>query len=257
MLIICDAKAEPQRDWILQMKINGIYKEPKLHKEIVNIISLVCTALKQDVHVFVMSVNLLEERLTIHDEDMLLTILVIVFICSKTIGEQSDLKLKHLTAIYKNMTTIHINEYHVSKLERNIFTILLDNMPLTSEVDDLKLFYNTYMEPINLKRGTLNLCLHILQLIYVNKYNFFFDLKQSYIEINMLDIFKNIYTSKFYLSCGIILASFMVTKYENVFDLDGIMNDFSAISEIHKDHYEILSKKIVELVNERFLDESL
>lgn len=256
MLVLSDSKVEPQKDWMMQMQVNQIYKEPKLCKEIVKVIHLTCMALKQDVHVFIMSVNLLEEHLNIHDKDLLLTILVIVFICSKTIGEQSDLKIMHLTRIYQEMTSIYIYDNQVSREERNIFGKLCNNMPIVSEVDDLKLFYNRYIEPMNLRRSILSLCLNILELIYINRYNVFMNLKQSYMEINMFETFKNIYSSKFYIICGIIASAFMMTKYENVFDLNGIINDFSMISEIHRDHYEILSKEIVNLIQKKLVNKT-
>lgn len=249
MLILTDSKVEPLNMWIAEWKYDYAYKEPILRKEVVKIIHLVCTALEQDAHVFIMSVDLLENYLNEEIEDLLLIIIVIVFICSKLVGEQSELKIKHIMSIYENMTSCKIKDNIIIYTEILITNRLKNSLPLTSMIDDLKLLYSTYLEPMNLKISCLDLCVNILELIYINKYDFFYNLKKMYTDSDTLDIFKCLMCSKLYLICGVILASLTVTKYQNFFDLEKITSDFSLISSIHKDHYLMLSKIIVELLD--------
>lgn len=249
MLTLHRNESEPVKSWLIELKRTKTYKEPVLKKPIVNFIHLVCNALEQDAHVFILSVDLLEEYLDTQDSDVLLTILVVVFICSKIAGEQSELKIKHITTLYENLTTLQLGDRYVSYTEIVILNNLQQKVPFTSQLDDLKLLYFAYFEPKNLKRTVMHLCVKLLELIYINKYNFFFELKTKYEELNMLDTFNGFICSKFYLNCGIILASLTITKYQNFFDIKTVTFDFSNIACIHKDHFEMLHQMIVDLFN--------
>lgn len=248
MQFICNNEVEPVAHWMRDLQRNKAYREPILKKSVVNVIHLICETLEQDIHVFVLAVNLLEKCLTAEVEDAMLVILVVVFMCSKIVGEQFELKSRHVVALYKQMTTIRIDASFIKCMEIRLLEEFQQNIPISSEVDDLKVLYTVYVKPLNLKKSLLNLAIQILELIYLNNYDFFFALKRNYERIHMLNVFTHIVSTKLYLICGIILASFTLTKYQNCFDVDRIMSDFSAMSSIHKDHYEILTKGIVGLV---------
>lgn len=75
-----------------------MYREPVVDDSTVRFMELACMSLRQDTHVFVSAVEILDkyvwikERMQESVEDPVLAAVCAVFLCSKYNGEQSDLR---------------------------------------------------------------------------------------------------------------------------------------------------------------------
>lgn len=78
------------------------YREPIIDDTTAQFMMMACGSLKQDVHVFVSSVETLEHYIRVKDrmeatiEDPLLAAVCVIFLCSKYAGGQSDLRASYI-----------------------------------------------------------------------------------------------------------------------------------------------------------------
>lgn len=249
-------EAELIKEWFLDLRTNNAtYKEPFLSKDTVEFIKLVCEALKQDSHVFIMAVDIIEKYSLIkyHRKtdipDTVLLIVLVIFLCNKIVAEQSDLKVKYIIAVYERLTSKQLSLSKIKTVEIEIIKALNYKLPLTSKIDHLKVCYEMYVKPMHLKVDFLCLCVEILQLVYINMLDLFLELKHCYKDNEFsLNAFQSIFSNNLYLPSGIILCAFQLTKYKNFIDLEKIELELSELVNIHCDHLQLLSKCITELV---------
>lgn len=244
------------KEWFIDLRTNSSpFQEPILSKDTVEFIKLVCEALKQDSHVFIMAVDIIEKYSTIKYQlkneipDTVLIIVLIIFMCNKIVAEQSDLKVKYVIAVYERLTSKQLTLPKIKSIEIEIMKALNFKLPLTSKIDHLKVCYEMYVKPMHLKVDLLSLCEELLQLVYINMLDLFIKLKQFYQNDEFSrKTFENIFSNNLYLPAGIIVCAFQLTKYKNFIDLEKVTLELSEFVNLHYNHLQLLSKHIKELV---------
>lgn len=115
------------KQWFMELMCTGYkYNEPILADEAACIIKRVCDFLKQDAHVFIMSVEIMEEYIKQMDsigrkiEDPLLSVGCVVMLCSKFAGEQSDIQVKSVQDCFESISSMYPVAV-VTQMERDIF----------------------------------------------------------------------------------------------------------------------------------------
>ncbi|KAJ8956748.1 hypothetical protein NQ318_014105 [Aromia moschata] len=242
-------------DWINELKDKKEeYVEPILAPETVSLIKLACTTFNQDIHVLIMSIEILEEyirRKIAKNEEIrenALTIAAIIFMASKYMGEQ-DLKVQYIEKFLNKMTGKTYSSNTVKLTEMEILSTLGNRLPLTTRVDDLNTFVTKYEKECRVKVSIRLLCLDILEVLYLTREKWFFELKMVYIQNEeALRVFKALISSRFYLPIGILLYAFSHTNYQHSIDVESIMKELSNKMQIHVDHLNILVSKIHEII---------
>lgn len=231
------------------------YREPILDSMTVDLIKHLCDTLKQDSHVFVMSTDVLVQYITIQNnrnvliENQLLVIVCIIFICSKHIGEQSDLRLTIITKLYASITEQDVTIDTLKKMEIEIMTTLQYRLPLYSKVDDLKTFLTVYLKNFKLRVDIMGLCVQILDLVYIYYRRLFYELRNVYKQNSeALQAFQDMITNRLYLPCGILLCALDMTKLKHFINSDDILQELSEMCSIHHNHLELLSKYIYNII---------
>lgn len=221
----------------------------------VDLIKHLCDALKQDSHVFVMSVDSLAEYITIQNrkdiliENQLLVIILIIYICSKHVGEQFDLKPGIVAKLYGNISDQEVSITTIKELEFSIMKTM-QRLPLYSRVDDLKTFLTIYLKHFNLRVDITGLCVRILDLIYIYYRRLFCKIRNVYKQNpNALEAFQNIITNRMYLPCGILICAIEITKLKNFMNEQNILTEISEMSGIHQNHIKLLSKCVRDIIS--------
>lgn len=116
-----------EKHWFLDLMCSGYeYKEPILEDSAACVVKRVCDFLKQDSHVFIMSVEIVEEYILQMDaigrkiQDPLLAVGCIVLLCSKFAGEQSDIQIRNVQECFEVLSTVYPMVV-VTEMEREIF----------------------------------------------------------------------------------------------------------------------------------------
>ncbi|KAG5889963.1 hypothetical protein JTB14_020251 [Gonioctena quinquepunctata] len=250
-------ESELLTEWLSDMQNNeGKYMEPILDTRCTIVMKEVCNMFKQDIHVFVFSVNILEEYLSRKAQrqqevdDPALTLMATVFISSKYIGDQ-DLKSQYIESVLKKISGRRYNSKTIKLKEMEILNTLDNNLPLMNNVDDLNTFIVKFEKESKIKASISPVCLDILEMLYLTRNQWFFDLKNLYNNNQeALKVFKQLIKSRFYLPIGILIYVFKNSSYGNSFDVDVITNDLSTRSQIHVDHLNALVSKIYNVIGQ-------
>ncbi|XP_018568447.1 uncharacterized protein LOC108908794 [Anoplophora glabripennis] len=242
-------------DWVDELKYKkGDYLEPLVCQQTIKLIKLTCTTFKQDIHVFIMSIDTLEDyirRKNLKNEEICenaLVIAAIVFMSSKYMGEQ-DLKVQYIEKFLTKITGKEYGKNAVKRTEMEILKTLDNKLPVITQVDDLNTFVTKYERECMIKVSIRPLCLDILEALYLTRDKWFFELKTVYIQSEeALNVFKSLMSSRFYLPVGILLYTFLHTNYENFVCIDDIIEELTNRMHIHSDHVSLLVSKIHEVV---------
>ncbi|CAH0564054.1 unnamed protein product [Brassicogethes aeneus] len=243
-------------DWFTRMAlVKDEYSEPILEDSTVNFIKSICEALKLDIYVFVMAVDVLERYIETKNakrqliEDKMLTLSAVILICSKSNGELSDLKVTHINKVMHKLIDTTYSLKDVCKAEMDVMKTLNDKIPITTKVDEVNTFIEKYVKDGHLKANIRRLSVNILELMYLQRSKWFYDLKKHYKDSEEnRKIFRLLVCSKFYLPIGILYCALNLTKYKNFLKVKQLIKEISAITRIHVDHIQILSNTIFDIV---------
>ncbi|KAK9739347.1 Cyclin, N-terminal domain [Popillia japonica] len=242
--------------WFEEFQITRyIYKEPILDSMTVDLIKRLCNALKQDSHVFVMSVDILVQYIMIQNnkniviEDQVLIVLTVIFICSKIAGEQSDLKPLVISKFYTNITEEDIATKTVNLAEIHVLKTLHHRLPFFSRIDDLKTFLNVYLKDFKLRVDIVGLSVQILDIVYIYYRRLFYKLKNVYKQSpDALQTFQEVITNRLYLPSGILLCALEMTKLKHFMNTETILDEISDLCNINRNHIELLSRYIYDII---------
>lgn len=233
------------------------YTEPILDPYAVEFIHLMCTTLNEDRHVFVMSVDVLEKYIAINNqrqvkiEDQIITVEVIVFICSKWCGEKSEQKISNLKILYERLTEKTITNRQIKAVEREIMMALNMKLPLHSQLDDLKQFVYIFMQTVGLKIDLIEFCAQIFDVVYIHRKELFYKMKSEFANRYGLDLFEKLIKNKFFLISSVLICAFRLTKLENFFDVHVKTVHIGKISMLPVSDIKQIADYIYELVKIR------
>lgn len=242
-------------DWVNELEYKkGDYLEPILCQQTVELIKLACTTFNQDIHVFIMSVDTLEDYIrvkTVKQQEIkenALVVATIVFMSSKYMGEQ-EIKVQCIEKFLKKITGKEYGKNVVRQTEMEILQTLDNKLPVTTRVDDLNAFATKYERECMMKISIRPLCLDILEALYLTRDKWFFELKTVYVQTEeALNVFKSLMSSRFYLPVGILLYAFMHTNLEHFVCIESIIEELTNRMRIHGDHVSLLVSKIHEII---------
>lgn len=242
-------------NWVNEMRrAVKINRDPVLDESVTNLIKFACDTFKQDLHVFFLSIDVVEEYIylkILHQaeiEDPFLAVCVIIFIMGKFYGALgADLKI---STIEKFMFKITGQVYHrqtIKKSEFEILQVLQCQLPSTTVLDDLDTFFENFSREYRLQEVLRSLCFEILILVYCFKQKWVDAIKETYKDD--LNTFEFLMSSKLYLPSGILITAFKKTNYYLILDIEGVMEDLSAYTNIAPRHVHTLSSSILNLMN--------
>lgn len=241
---------------------DDVYKEPILDETAMEFVKYACDKLNQDTHVFIMSADMLEKYIRKKNAenkkitDPAITIVCVIFLCSKFVGEQADLRTRHIQMFLGSMTKRSYSNNELTRHEYDIFLSLGAKLPLCTKIDELNTFLATYTKPMKLKMDIRPMCVKMLEIIYIGKQKLHHSIKKMYMQNEEAFItFKQLFANKIYLIVGIVLCAFRMTHLRNIVDLEQVLVDLSAMTSIHKDHIQFLSSIIYQYLTHRMEEE--
>ncbi|XP_045476530.1 uncharacterized protein LOC123682141 [Harmonia axyridis] len=247
-----DNDVELLQVWLEDMTKNlQQYKEPILDEEVVKVLKIACDTFKQDVHVFVSSIEILEEYIRRKDKnyDEILILATSIFISSKFTGEQIDLKAKYIVKFLHRLTNVEYNFREVVAAEVDILRILDGSLPMSTIVDDINTIIELHVREIRLKANIRPLSLEIVQLLYICRKTWFHELKNIYSqnEESFL-VLKFLIGCRLYLPVVILITCLHLTNYKYILDIGSIINDMTNLTKIHHDHLRVCAGIMINLV---------
>lgn len=226
------------------------YQEPILDSETTVILSHACTSLQQDIHVFVHSIEILEEYIRKKNsinhkiENPILTVSAVVSISSKYKGEQ-DLKLKHIQDLLRNITGKSYDLRELLLAEIEILNTIDNKLFLETVVDDLTTVATKVEHELKIKASIVPLCLDVLEVMYLMRKDWFFEFKDIYgINEETSFIFKKLVCSRFFIPSAIVVYVLEQTAYKNSLDINMIVEQLATLCKVHVDHLQGLIMKI-------------
>lgn len=233
-----------------------MYQEPILRETSVKYIKQICDAFGQNSHVFVMSVELLEEYIRIKKSknqqilDPLLATVTIIFICHKSEGALESLKIKHVIDLLFHLSKKLYNSNEITAMEGDIIVQMDGNIPIKTPLDDMDIVIDKYMSDNRFKVNVRPLCLKLLEHVYMEKFKWFYSLKEMYSESKeCILVFKSLTISKYYIPVSVFIAAVELTHYRYVLDIENILDEITKQTNIHQDHIRIMVAKIKEKLN--------
>uniref|UniRef100_A0A6P7FS89 Uncharacterized protein LOC114333479 n=1 Tax=Diabrotica virgifera virgifera TaxID=50390 RepID=A0A6P7FS89_DIAVI len=256
---LTDVENELLVDWLGEMlKNEGRYVEPILETKSIMLVRETCNIIKQDLHVFAYSVDILElylkEKKSRYEDvdDHCLTLIATVFLCTKFVGNQDTTMHIFLRMLKKFTGQKYSREVVISK-EIDIFETLGKKLPINNSVDDLKTFVMKFEKESRIRGSILNLSCEILEILYLTRQTWFFSLKNVYsFNQEALEVFKMLMQNRFFLPIGIMIYALKNTSYNNILDVDNILKDLSRGSSIHEDHLNTLISQIDSVVKNSY-----
>lgn len=248
---IASFEEELVTDWLKNMENSEWqYKEPILDSETIGVLRNACTTLQQDIHVFVNSVEILEDYIRKNNDlrhkidDPILTVAAVITISSKNSGDQ-DLKLNHVQNLLNRLTGRVYTVRDVFLKEINILKTLDNKLAIETVVDDLKTLTAKFEYESKIKVSILPLCLDILEMMYLTRKDWFFEFKEIYcVSEEALFIFEKLMCSRFFLPSAIIVFTLNQTAYRDSLNITMIMRELAALSKVHCDHLQGLVRQM-------------
>lgn len=230
------------------------YQEPILDSETTAVLRYACTSLQQDVHVFVNSVEILEEYIRKKNnighkiENPILTLSAVVSISSKYKGEQ-DLKLKYIQDVLKKVTGKSYELRQLLLAEIEILNTVENKLFLESVVDDLTTLATKIEHELKIKASIVPLCLNVLEIMYILRKDWFFEFKDIYsINDEALYAFKKLICSRFFIPSAIVIYALEQTAYKNSLNINLIAEQLATLCKVHTDHLQGLIMKINDFI---------
>lgn len=242
--------------WLKNMKSQEWnYKEPILDCETANVLKNACVILQQDVHVFVNSIELLEEyirrktKLYYKIEDPMLAACAVISVSSKYAGDQ-DLKLKNIQDLLIKLTG---KTYSLRKLilsEIDVLKTVDNRLALETVVDDLCTLTAKFEQESKIKATIIPCCLNVLEMIYIFRKKWFFEFKELYSMNNEAEfIFQKLICSRLFIPSAIIIFTLKQTAYNETLNINLITKDFANLCKVHIDYIMGLVSRIEDLFN--------
>ncbi|KAK9883731.1 hypothetical protein WA026_001919 [Henosepilachna vigintioctopunctata] len=231
------------------------YEEPILEESSLKILKIACDTFKQDIHVFITSIEVLEEYIrrklkneeTLYDEVLILA--TSIFISSKYTGELIDLKIKYIIKFLQKLTNVDYQYKIITATEIEILRTLGGSLPLATIVDDINTVIELHVRESRLKANVRPLCLEILQLIYICRKRWFTELKNLYCQNeDSFLVFKFLMVNRLYIPVVVLITSLHLTNYKHILDIHSVINDITQFSKIHSDHLNILAGIMINLI---------
>lgn len=249
-------EAEYLPQWLDDMEANPYnYQEPVVDENSRNLIKFTCETLNQDIHVFVMTVDILESYISRKNklgeviDDPALVITTVVLICSKYLGQQ-ELKIPHAAVYLKKITEQDYDYNEIKMIEMDILCTLNYNLSTYNQVDDLKSFIVNFEKNSKIKVSVLPLCLVLLELLYLTLPKWFPDLKSKYAAKKCgLEYFEKLMRSRFFIPIGILAYVFHSTAYINSLDTDFILKEMADRYDLHMYHITRFVRTIKSVFN--------
>ncbi|XP_068913392.1 uncharacterized protein [Tenebrio molitor] len=243
--------------WFIEIGKKGVaYKEPVLGAKTVRFFKQICEAFEQNTHVFVMTIEVAEEYIRAKKlkkqkiNDPLLAAVTITFICHKCEGARESLKVKHVVDLLFHFTHKCYNPTQVTAMEGDILVTLNGKLPITTALDDMDVIIEKYVKETRLKANVRPLCLKILECAYMERNNWFEELKIIYSQNKeCVVVFRHLVSSKFYVPVSILITAIELTHYRHILDVDTILADVTKHTKIHQDHLRILVAKMIEIMS--------
>lgn len=230
------------------------YKEPILDCETVNVLKNACTILQQDVHVFINSIELLEEyirrknKLYNKIEDPMLAACAAISVSSKYAGDQ-DLKLKNIQELLIKLTG---KTYSMRKLilsEIDILKTVDNKLALETVVDDLCTLATKFENESKLKSSIIPCCLNVLEMMYIFRKKWFFEFKELYNIDNEAEfIFQKLICSRLFLPSAIIIFTLEQTPYKETLNINLVTKEFADMCKVHINYIKGLVSRIEHLL---------
>lgn len=242
-------------NWVNEMRrAVKIHRDPILDEYVTNVIKLACDTFKQDLHVFFMSIDVMEEYIYLKNlhqaeiKDPFLVVFVIVFIMGKFYGAQgADLKISTIQKFMLRLTGIKYDRLIIQKSEFEILQVMQCQLPSTTVLDDLDTFFENFTREYRLQEVLRPLCFEILIVVYSLKQKWVDSIKETYKDD--WRTFEFLMGSKLYLPSGILITAFKKTNYYLILDVEGLLEDLSAYTNIAPRHVHTLSSSILNLMN--------
>lgn len=252
--IIASFEEELIVEWLKNMENNEWqYKEPILDGETVGVLRNACTNLQQDIHVFVNSVEILEDYIRRNDklgrkiDDPILTAAAIITISSKNTGEQ-DLKLKHIRDWLNRLTGKSYTLRDLLLREIGILKTLDNQLSLESVVDDLKTLATKFENDSKIKASIIPLCLDVLEMMYLTRKDWFSEFRDIYnVSEEALFIFQKLICSRLFIPSAIIVYTLKQTDYNDTLNINLVMEEFADMCKVHIDHLQGLVRKMKQI----------
>lgn len=230
-------------DWLKDMEnTEWNYKEPILDCEAVSVVRNACTSLQQDVHVFVNSVEILENYIRKCNSprhkiaDPILATAAVITVCSKNSGDQ-DLKLKDVQVLLNKLTGKMYTIRDLCLKEIDILKTLDNQLAIETLVDDLKTLTAKFEYESKVKASILPLCLDILEMMYITRKDWFFEFKHIYnVSEETILVFEKLMCSRLFIPSAIIVFALKQTAYDNTLNINMIMTKLADLSKVHTDH---------------------
>lgn len=236
-------------DWLTDMKNQELdFQKSIITMKIIEVTNYCCNILKQDVHVFLISLRALEVYLGEKDkknkkiDDPALIIITTVFISSKYAGQ--DIKIKYFEDLLVSLTGQQYSTRAIELQEIEILTTLNNNLPVGTVADDLTTLLAKFEKHYQLKVSVIPACLEILELFYLTRDTWFHDIKEMYnVGTEARIVFNSLMKSRFYVPLGILGYVLKYSVYKDILDTDNILKHLALKAHIHSDHVFALINK--------------
>lgn len=250
--------------WFLDIgKKRNMYKEPILDETAVEFIKLICDTFEQGTNVFIMTTEVAENYLQMKKfknekiTDPLLVVVTITFISHKLEGALESLKVKHVVNLMFHFTGRYYYSAQILAMESDILTTLNTGIPVTTVLDDMDVIIEKYMGESRLKGCIRPLCLQVLEIVYLEKKQWFKELKVIYSQNkDCQNVFRHLISSKFYIPVSVFITAIELTHYRHVLDVDSLLTDLTKQTKIHEDHVRLLTAKMIEIISNKIYYES-
>ncbi|XP_030745296.1 uncharacterized protein LOC115874328 [Sitophilus oryzae] len=242
------------KNWFEQMEHElDYYKEPILEEYTVGVIQLACNTFNQELQVFFMTVDVIEQYIYLKDlrgekiYDPLFSVCVVFFIVSKYVGGTFEMKTPSIQKFMLTMTGREYTTKMIISLEREILHILDCRLPFTTVLDDFNTFFQHVRTDYRLNDTLHRLCINIFQLVYLLRKIWFEELKDLYSDDPTA--FRYLMCSKFFLPIGILVSAFRLTNYQFILDIDYFLQKLRIVTKIHPDHIYAFSTIILNCIS--------
>lgn len=239
------------KEWLKNMETNEWqYKEPLLTSKVVGVVKNACNHLQQDIHVFVNSVEILEEYIRGCNsvghkiEDPILTLASAITISSKYTGDQ-DLKLKHVQDWLQQRTGKVYTYRDLLLREIEILKTLDNKLALETIVDDLTTLAAKFEHESKIKTTIIPLCLDVLEMMYLMRRVWFFEFRKLYsVNEEALFVFEKLICSRLFVPSAIIIYTLKQTAYKDTLNLNLVITELAGLCKVHIDHLKGLVRKM-------------
>lgn len=238
-------------EWFKDMENNEWhYKEPIVNDKTAGMLRKSCTVLQQDIHVFVNSVEILEDYIRQISAigkkigDPVLTIAAVIAISSKNFGDQ-DLKIKEVQCLLNRFTGKEYSIRDMMLKEIEILNVIDNKLAIETIVNDLTTLAVKFIHDSKIRVSIVPLCLDILEKMYLTRCEWFFGFKELYvISEESLLVFQKLICSRLFIPSAIVVYALKQTAYTDSLNMNLIMEDMACLCDVHVLHLRGFVRKL-------------